>query len=49
MDVRLGSTAITSVAGNTLTEQLLDRWDEGLTGWKIQAEERDVGGLQAPS
>jgi hypothetical protein len=47
VDISPGSSPVTSVAADALTEELLDCWDEWPTGRKIETGECDVGGLQA--
>jgi hypothetical protein len=47
VDVCLGPTAITGMATDSLAEKLFYCGDEWLPRRKIEAEECDVGGLQA--
>lgn len=47
MDVALAAATIASVTTDTLSQVLLDSWNERLVCWQILGLEGDTSGLQA--
>lgn len=49
LDIRFGASAIAGMSADTLTEEFLDRWYEGVPARKVESTEGEIGSGETSS